>query len=261
MAHTKPVILWNSILPLGTLAADDTAAGYDVLNLKDFRTHTFWKGATAANKFITLSGLSPAQTVDAIGIVGHNLGTITADVIVQYWNGSTWLNLTLEVLPGWPYQPTDDKPILLLLNSQSATQFRFSLSSLSAAPQIAVVLLGTRLTMEQWLSGGWDPSGRRTVAEGMDSQTGNFLGATVRYQEIALAPQFERLTPTWVAANLMPFWDDHVSLLKPFFWAWEPSDHPTEVYWVRVADNQALSLPFDPDLRSFNLQLKGARDT
>ena len=48
----NPVILADNRFLEGTPTATDTATGYDVLHIRDLRTFTSWKGATAGTKYL-----------------------------------------------------------------------------------------------------------------------------------------------------------------------------------------------------------------
>jgi len=157
--NALPKLLYDNALAGagGTLAAGSTDAGtqYNVANLIDGRTHTLWKGANASDNFVQITGLSPTLAIDSIGIVGHNLGTIGADVDVQQWNGSSWI----AIAGAGPWSPTSDKPFFRTWSSSPLrTGFRINLTSMSAAPQIAVLIIGTHFTFEWWLQAGWDPT-------------------------------------------------------------------------------------------------------
>ncbi len=93
-ANAKPFILYNNIYTLGTPTATDTAAGYDVSNIKDYRAFTLWRAASAGTKYLTINAGS-AQNFDTLGILGHNFATASATVSVEHsTNGSSWTDIS-----------------------------------------------------------------------------------------------------------------------------------------------------------------------
>jgi hypothetical protein len=54
----NPVILYDNRFEDGALSATDTAAGFDVNNIKDLRPHSFWKAASYGTKYITEAPLT-----------------------------------------------------------------------------------------------------------------------------------------------------------------------------------------------------------
>ena len=80
--NAKPKLLYDNTLAAttGTLVAGSTDSGtqYDVDNVIDLRTLSHWKAANSSDNFIERHTISPSVPANAIGIVGHNLGTIGA---------------------------------------------------------------------------------------------------------------------------------------------------------------------------------------
>ena len=52
--NAKPILLFDNVFEDGTPTATDTASGYDVLNLIDWRNYTYWKAASAGTKHLTV---------------------------------------------------------------------------------------------------------------------------------------------------------------------------------------------------------------
>jgi len=254
-----PRILWKSALEISgaTVTAGSTDAGsqYDVANVLDRRAYTLWKGADASDNYIQALSLSPVQPANCVAIIGHNLGTVGASVDVDQWNGSTWIDLA------GPWTPTDDKLIFKTWAvGPTRSGYRINFTSLSGAPIVGVAMVGYYLEFPRYLASGWDPTAETVVAEGVESKAGNLLGATVRYHELNLNPNWSFLDPAWIDANFRDAWDQCLSLLKPFVWSWDYSGHESETYFVRMVDNPSLSMPYDPYRRSLVLTMRGPRE-
>lgn len=247
----NPVLLYERIFTAAQITADQEASGFPDDNLANLQTFKRWKATSSANQNITFN-IGSSVSADAIGIAAHNLGTITADILVQYWTGSAWAT------PGGTavVSITSDKPYLGLFTSQAATQFRLVLTNMSAVPEIGVILLGDRLTMEKPIAAGWDPTAERTEITAQESKTGVLLQNEVRFREQNLQATIKRLTDTWYRANFLPAWNSHLHKGDPFFFSWDHSLFPGDTMFVRVAD-PSVNAPYDPVRRNLSLQLRG----
>jgi hypothetical protein len=120
-----------------------------------------------------------------------------------------------------------------------------------------VVLLGEIFTFERYPSGNFDPNPERIVAKSSISKGGNPLGSVIDYFERKISVSFKKLTPSWIKNTFIPVWENHLRQLKPFAWAWDITNHSDEVYYLMLAVNARLSMPYDPVRRSLSLNLKG----
>lgn len=257
--NAKPVILYDNRLLDGTPTATDTDADstYSVLNLSDLRPYTWWKAAAAGTKHITVDCGSP-KTADTLGIVGHNLLTAGATVSVESSSTGAWVGEEIERLAG--FVPVSDKAILKLFTSATAQFWRIKIITATVVPQIAVLLLGDKLAFERFIKSGFDPQAEEIVGESATGKSGHPLGAVVRFVRRPIIPSWAKLTTSWVANTFRPAWDDHLSQLKPFFFAWDPGEHVDEVYFVRIEDGFQLTIPYDPVRRSLDLKMIGVKE-
>ncbi|MFA5354963.1 MAG: hypothetical protein WC291_12095, partial [Thermodesulfovibrionales bacterium] len=135
-----PTILSDNRFLDGIPTPTNTAAGYDVLNIRDYRTYTAWRAASAGTRYITVD-CGTAKSADCLGIISHNLATAACTVSVQSSpDNSTWTTR----LTG--FVPSTDKAVFKTFTSYSARYWRIKLVTASVAPQLAVVMLGVRLT-------------------------------------------------------------------------------------------------------------------
>lgn len=245
----KPVILWNNIFTASQIAVTSEASGFPKENLVGLRPYKRWRGTSSIDHGISIT-LASSKAADSVGLVGHNLGSIGATVAIQGWISGAFQTLATA-------QPTTNKAMVILFNSQTLQNWRLYLTTLSGAPEIGSMILGPRLTMEKYLQSGFDPDAQTTYAESSVSQSANLLGTVVRYRERNVQARFQSLTPAWVDANLKSAWEGALGIGQPFFWAWEMDLHPTEVYFMSCRPPVSLGLPYDPVRRSFSLDMKG----
>jgi hypothetical protein len=89
----NPIVLYDNRFDDGTPAATDTAAGYSVLNIRDWKTYTFWKGTAADPMYLTVD--CGAGTIATTGANLITNGAFTSDA-------SSWTadNCTLASVAG-----------------------------------------------------------------------------------------------------------------------------------------------------------------
>ena len=256
--NSKPIILAENIYELGTPTATDTDTDtdYSALHIKDRRTYTCWKAASAGTKYLTINAGS-AVTADALGIIGHNLATVAAAVSVEC-SSDNFSADTTEALAA--FTPATDKAILKIFTSKEKQYWRITLAGCTAAPMVAVVFLGDRVTFPRYPSGNFDPFPEEIVSESNRGKTGHLLGSVIRYISAKISVSFRQILPAWIESDFRPLWDDYLSQLYPVFWAWEVTNHPSDVYFVKVPDNFRLMMPFDPYRRSISLIFDGVKE-
>lgn len=257
--NAKPVILFDNRFVDAAPTATTTAPGYDVLNIRDWRTYTFWQAMYDGVDYLTVD-CGSAKSADALGIIGHNLGSAVATVSVESSDTGAWAGEQVERLSH--FTPWSDACLLKLFAPASARYWRIKLFTfLSIAPKIAVVCLGSRLTMEKYIQGSFAPDPEKIEGESNRSRGGgHLLGSVMRYHARNIKAQFQHITPAWYAGTFKPAWDAHISRLKPFFWAWDLTNHPDHVYLAKVPDSFELSAPYDPWRRSLSLELESVKE-
>lgn len=227
MSTGLPQILHDNRLADATPAASTTAAGYSVLNVRDWRPYTWWK-PTALPATITVD-CGSAKAADYAAVYGHDLGTQGATLEIR---GSTDNFATSNVLVA-SATPTDDDPIVLTWASASYRYWRARVTG-STMPSLAIVAIGAALPLPRRLLQGFDPVGRRVQGETNRSERGHPLGRNVQFeswsQQIAV-----RVTWSWLRSTWLPAWKAHLRD-TPFLFAWDPTDHADETRLVVAGD-------------------------
>ena len=116
----EPIILEDNRFLCGTPTATDTAAGYNVLFIRDYKTFTSWKAASAGTRYLTVD-CGSAKSADCIAFAGHNFGIGAAQICVESSdNGADWTE-RIE-----PFSVTTDKAGLRTLGSATAGAWRWA---------------------------------------------------------------------------------------------------------------------------------------
>lgn len=252
--NAYPCLLYDNRFLDASPTATDTESGYDVANVTDLRPYTWWQADDLGTKYITVD-CGSAKAADSLAVIGHNLYTATATVSVEWSaNGADWT----EVLAG--FTPADDKAFFKTWASASKQYWRLKLVTAAVAPRVAVALIGARLDFTRYPDGGFDPDGEEILADSSLSKAGYLLGSTIRFYQREMSVRFKGLTPAFIHDSFLPAYVAHLSLLKPFFFVWDRTNHSDEVFFGALQAGNKLSMPYDPFRRSLTLDMVGRRE-
>ena len=245
----KPLILYNNLLIDATLDCPQTASGYNVLSLTDYRTHTFWKGSTTSTVQIGVTFPS-AKTIDTIAVQGHNFG-------------STGKTFKLKVGTNTLAQktPTDDNAFMLHINAVSVNSCTIEITSGSAAPEMAVCFLGSALEFDSYPATPVVPYSQVVKVEDNESKAGYLLGSTLEEQEFMTNHLFTECSRTWLNSYYLPFFNNHGRKRLPFFYAWDIVNAPEDVfyYWFPKGFAHQHSLSTLTKVEQLTLNMQGVR--
>jgi len=261
MTWQNPAILYDNRLDNGTPVSSVTVdTGYAVLNLRDWRNYTFWQATSAGPFYITVN-CAATKTANTLAIIGHNLGTIGATVSLEC-SSDNFSTDTTVALSG--FVPSNDKVIYKQFTSQNKQYWRLKITvPTSSSPRMAILCFGTRLDFPYGVITPYDPFSQSVKSESNSSQVGNLLGSVVSYYEVNPKPQWQYLTASWVRDTFMTFWDNHAQNMTPFFFSWEPGDHPADTLLVVVKADAGMTMVYETGqtITSISLDLSGMKET
>jgi hypothetical protein len=210
--------------------------------------------ATASEWLKIDAGDGNTFTVKCLAISGHDLYTQNAENIALQWSDddSSWMNCHA------PFTPSNDNTIFKTFTESAHRYFRLLIPSCyTAPPQIGVLFIGSYFSFPTYPEPGFDPDGQEKEFEGQWSREGHLLGMISKYTRREIFVRLQRLNPDFLANTFIPFWQNHVP--SPFFWAWDTTNHPGEVYLVALAKGR-LSMPYTANTRSLELNLVGVKE-
>jgi len=233
MAMALPKFFYDNRFDDATPVASTTAVGdFNVLNLRAWRPYKWWKPA-ALPATVTVD-CGSARAADYLAVWGHDLFTQGATIEVR---GSTDNFNASDVLLSTT-TPTTDSPFIATFASVSYRYWRIRITG-TTMPSLAIVSVGAVLTAPTGLDEGFDPLGRKAEGQRPRSMTGNPLGSTTLYElweeEIQLSP----VEWSWLRNTFEPAWKKHLRE-KPFIFAWDLGDHPTELH-LAITDGKFSS--------------------
>lgn len=221
---TGPLVLYESRLNDATPAASSTAAGYNVLNLRDARPYSFWKPSAMPATVTVDCGSSKAA--DYLAVYGHDLFSRGCTIEIRKSTDNFAANDVLVAT----HTPADNKPILVLFTSTSSRYWRIRVLT-GTAPTIAIAMFGVRLEVPSGVREGFDPIGRNVIGQTNRAVKGHALGRVVNYAEWKETLRFELVSWTWVRTTWAAAWEAWLQS-EPWLFAWHPDTYPKETYLV-----------------------------
>jgi hypothetical protein len=251
-----PIIGQHSIVTRQNISASVAAIdGSPVTELANSATHLKWQSSTAAVQYLNVSDF--AGEIDYVGIAGHNFGSTGAIVSIE---GNRESDGNGD--PGWftiipEFRKIDDKPILCQLGLISLASLRVKIQPNGIAPEASVLHVGRKLLVERNIYVGHTPItlGRRVRVSNGRSESGNFLGRTIRGRSAQTSVTLQNLTPTWYRRFFDPFVEETEE--GCFFFAWRPADYPLEVGYCWMLDDPIPTNQGSNGMMQVNLALGG----
>ena len=232
------VIIYENVFEQGTLSATDTASGFNVANICDYRPWTKWRANSAGTKYITVNFTASSRSVDCIGFIGHNFATAAATISVEYYDtGPGWV----ECVAG--FTVSNNNAFIKTFNAVDAEELRVKIVTASVAPEVGVILGGSRLAFPYPPDGPYTPFEETISAVSEISRQGNFLGALINHTRRRISARWSWLTKTFVYTTFKAVWDAHLKDLKPFFFCWDISGNIADAYYVTLSPETVLNAP------------------
>ena len=249
----NPRIGWKNIVTAGNVSADEESDAEPVVNIANPATYLRWRGETTAEQAVQVT-LVAAQDVNYFAIARHNLGTSGATLAFQYSSdGSSWTDAIS------PLVLSTDNVVIYEFDTVFARLFRLLITPGSEPPSIAVLHIGETLVLQRRIYVGHTPLpyGRKTTVSNGRSESGEFLGRTLRRQFLESSVDLQNLTPAWYRQHMDPFVE--AARTRPFFWAWRPAQYPSEVGYAWLTDDVKVSNQRPNGFMQLSFSMQGVR--
>lgn len=222
-----PIILYNNILRDGTLTTSGTDAdeNYNILNIIDYKSYSKWKSDNLTDPWIEIE-LAEAKEIDCVGIYNHNLNEIGGTIKIQYYDAG-WLD-AVTITPNGTY------PVLTTFTGKSSTKFRILFDDPTVQPELAVMFFGNKMEFPYPPEAPTAPSEEGINASMEISEAGHNLGAVISHFPLTITQTFKNITRTWFDANYRLFWFNHARYLIPFFYGFDLTNRPNDIYYVSL---------------------------
>lgn len=219
MATGYPKILYENRFKDATPVASTTAAGFNVLNVRDWRTFTWWK-PTAAPSTITVDCVTP-KSAD-YGLVYGEPGTYEIRGSTDNFSASNVLLGTITITTtGFRW-----------VSFTSASYRYWRLNSTTGTPSVGIASIGVALEVPAYFDEGFDMRGREAQGQYNISQDGHPLGSVIEFQLWKDTLKFTTVDGlngwTWERNNWEPAWNSHL-MHTPWVLIWDPTGYTTEI--------------------------------
>lgn len=247
---SKPIIAYDNQAQDGVATATTEAAGWPVENLQDLRPDVQWKGTGTAEQDIKFDA-GVGNTIDAtcMGVVGHDLFTQGAtNILLQESDDDIIYNTVVT------FTPTSDSEIFKIFSLESHRYWRFRIpTGYTAAPFIGVIFLGPYIQFPRFPRSPFEPLRREFETAQNLSRQGRFVGAITEFEKRMIEVSFRSIERSWIDANWEGFYQHGPN---PFFWAWNVTDFPLEVFYV-IRERPRFDAPFSPRFTNVELRMRG----
>ena len=251
----NPIVLWESLS--GTLT---TGVGTEVESATLSATGTTydpWIATPTGGGITTLQMVfASAQSLNAVAIAAHNVGTIGATVRVQYStnSGSSWTETEAGNI-----SPSDDQAILFYFDEVSADYWRIRVTNAgSNNVEIGVAYWGTVMTIPRRFYQGYTPpiTPTNVMLQSNVSQGGNLLGAAVTRKGSSASATVQNVDPTFIRGTDFKGFMNHFNNGNGSFWAWRPTKYGDLFYCWRDGNTIAPTNSGPRDLMSFDMNMR-----
>jgi len=229
----------NSYIEAATLSAADTDTDYPIDNISDKREYIYWAGDGSTNSYEIEIDLGSAQSIDSIGLAGHNFNTVGA----RWKLRASSDDISYADIVSYE-TPSNDNNLVRFFNSASYRYWKIVIDNNGGsnfAPQLGVCFLCSYLEFEQPLSLPWDPDRVSDTVGQPASDTGYFLGSILEGSIRRLECRFEWVSISWVTNNWIPFLNNYRR--DPFFFVWDYENHADEAYYCML-EGDSLGTPY-----------------
>ena len=198
--------------------------------------------------------LSEISTIDFVAIGAHNAGTHNSgtDILVRYATSIGGALTTIENLTF-----ADNSAKMILFNEITAAEIALVFTTTAAGLELGVLYAGKALEMERPIYGGHSPINlsAKTKYESVMSESGNFLGRTIKSQGVETGFSWQHLSPNWYRQNFQPFVLSSKTI--PFFIMWRPELYSDSVFGFTTKDIAPVNMSGGSGLMSVSINVMG----
>lgn len=222
---------------------------FPVINVTTKNTYETWRPTSFNPKLVAF--WSNPITVDYVAVARHNIFSSGIG------SGSVWVTPTGESstkVADFTFDNDDPIFVPFLPTEVERAEVRFGTG---AHAIVAVIHLGKSVVMERPLRGSMDPLwlSRNTAVVNQESATGQLLGSIVTRRGVSVAPSWSNLSKSFYNGSLRSLAKDMPA--NPFFFAWQPDEHPDEVIYGSVNGDPSGSHISRSDRYNFDFSMTG----
>lgn len=214
------------------ITASSEAAGFGKENAYDLLLADWWK-PTAAGTHTLIVDLGSAMSADYFACMGHTLAENSGNIRLFYSDTGTsgpWTGAFAAVTP------SSTEPIFKSFDSLSKRYWKIEIQDSGSPSVISDVRFGEALTLPQGLVFGFVPPVYHFADEvtNMQTESGNYLIGTVKNRGLNFTIEMPPvLLEAFITGDYLTFLN-FCNIGKPFFFAWDYTNHPTQITYCNV---------------------------
>jgi hypothetical protein len=251
-----PIFLYRNIFRTAgaVITSSGTDSGYDPADIADHRAYRGWQGnVLTSTQWINLDA-GAAVSADSILIVNGNMVSNAGQVKVY----ADTVNPPVAVAQA-AYSPTSDTADYKAFGSLNKRYWRVEFIDpappFTTKPFAGEILLGTKLTSEEYAAPDVDPFLHDVEAISNRSEGGHYLGAILRgvtrRGTIRLGGTEVGLSRSFYTSDMTDFLRNHYRKLLPFGFVLDSADSDlSRAFWVKKPDDHKS--PLSPIGRTYN---------
>lgn len=257
-----PIIGWQNWLNTSGLTAaavatdTDSSSEYNVNNIKDWRTYTFWKSASSSGtKYITFD-FSSSNNISMFAFTGHNFDlpsitlSQTAQISLEYSSDNFSADVNVAVASFRPTEGTNIKTFSPIL----AQYWRIKIVPYTGyTPFLAVAYLGQYMEFPTKPKAPFSPYNLKVQTETLESKYAHLLGSTILNRTITSSPTFMAPSLSFVQDTFKSFWRYHASERLPFFWSLDQDESTNIPLFMRMSARDTYQMILNNYTRSESL--------
>lgn len=247
--HDALIAYSNAATTATSITATSTDGDNVASNMFNGFTFDGWKADAAGTQHVQINFTAPV-TVDYFAYYNTDASENGATIKFQYSSGGGFVD-AVSILP------IDNSPQLSTFAPVSATAFRVVIENATSATMISVASFGEFLPIPFGLENSFNsPHNSQQYSNITNaSETGNFIGRSVRKQSSDFTVSTRLLQYDWFIQNWRPF-IRHAER-RPFFFKWSNSTYTDEAVYCWTVEKIQTPVFTDEHFMSFSLDLKG----
>lgn len=157
------------------------------------------------------------------------------------------------------FTPDSDLAFLREFTEATGRYWKLEIETAAVIPYIGFLKIGSKLNIQRYLQDGFDPQPEQVGNVVGRAQAGGFLGVVRKPVKLPITIPLGNLTDTWLEYTWRPAWDAHIGIGRPFFWAWDNTNHGEQCFVVSVPGGITWGAPFTQSRRQTNIPITGIK--
>ena len=213
---------WEYLTVTAAISASATSANVSGFNEGNLTVVYLDEADYAETKYKTANGYS---------IFNHNFLTADATVSLEY-SSDNFATVITEASAGFIF--LSNKGHLKTFTQVVANYWRLKMVTASVVPYLGVVWIGPQMEFPNPQKTPLVLRNEQPILETTRARKGQPLAIVRSYILLTIKVKILMITTTWFDANFLPFWDDHASNGSSFPFAWDATEEPDLISWVKI---------------------------